>query len=48
MYILEIFNSLLGADRPSDESVQMADPDPLHGHTHSPFQVTGFPEQYVQ
>ena len=34
MYILEIFNTLLGIDRPSDRSVQMADLDLPQGHTH--------------
>ena len=34
MYIPEIFNNLLGTDKPSDRSVQMADLDFPHGHTH--------------
>ena len=34
MYIPEIFDSLLGTDRPSKGSVQMVDPDLQQGHTH--------------
>ena len=45
MYILEIFNCLLGAGRPSDGSDQMAGSDFHKVINISPFQVTGFPEQ---
>ena len=34
MCIPEIFNNLLGAEKPSDGSVQMADPDLPQGHMH--------------
>ena len=42
IYTSEIFNSLLGADRPSDRSVQMADLDLPQGHTHLTMQTTRF------
>ena len=42
MYIPEIFNHLLGADRSTDESQQVADSDLSQGHTHLTIQGNRF------
>ena len=42
MYIPEILSILLGAARPSDGSVQMADPDLPQGHIHLTISINRF------
>ena len=42
MYIPEIFNSLLGADRLSDRLVQVVGPDLPQGHIHLTIPISRF------
>ena len=47
MYILEIFNNLLGADRSTNESYQMGDSKHPQAHTHLTILSNSLPQQCV-